>query len=85
MIVGNNVSYDSVNEAYCLLMSYVREDGKVGAKYNKDELHKFCLFLAEILKHPENFVGIDRKPVTRLSDGSFKLPPDVEHDGTGLA
>ena len=75
MLVGDKVSYDSVNEAYILLTSYIREEGKVGANYNKEHLEKFVVFLADILKHPENFVQKEveaPKPVT-------------EHDGLGLA
>lgn len=85
MLVGDKLSYGSANEAYCLLTAYLREDGKIGAKYNKDELKDFCLFLAEILKHPENFVGVDRKQGERHSDGSLKLSPTVEYDGNGLS
>lgn len=85
MIVGDKVSYPAANEAYCLLTAYLREDGKLGAKYSKDDLKEFCLFLAEILKHPENFAGIDRKPKERHADGSLKNPPIQEHDGLGLA
>ena len=55
MLVGNNVSYSAVTEAYCLLSSYIREEGKIGAKYNKEELKEFVHFVASILKHPENF------------------------------
>ena len=85
MVVDEKVSYPAVNEAYCLLTAYLREDGKLGAKYNKEELAEFVKFLAEILKHPENFVGIDRKKKERHADGSIKLPDVIEHDGTGLA
>lgn len=85
MLVGDKLEYGSANEAYCLLTAYLREEGKLGTKYDKDELKKFVLFLAEILKHPENFVGVDRKPKDRHPDGSLKLPPDPEHDGLGLA
>ena len=38
MIVGDKVGYGPANEAYCLLMAYVREEGKIGYKYNKEEL-----------------------------------------------
>lgn len=58
MQVGNKVSYDAVNEAYCLLTSYIREEGKIGAKYNQEQLEKFVVFLAEILKNPDNFVEV---------------------------
>lgn len=85
MLVGENVSYPAVNEAYCLLSAYLREDGKLGAKYDKDSLKEFCSFLADILKHPENFTDVDRKPLERREDGSLKLPRDTEHDGRGLA
>lgn len=61
MIVGDRVSYDSVNEAYCLLTSYIREEGKVGAKYNAEHLKGFVDFLSEILKHPENFTNADKE------------------------
>lgn len=85
MLVGDKLSYDAANEAYCLLTAYVREDGKIGAKYHKDDLKEFCVFLAEILKHPENFVGVDRKQNERYNDGSLKLPRDTEYDGNGLS
>ena len=62
MVVDEKVSYASVNEAYCLVTAYLREEGKLGAKYNKEDLQDFVNFLAEILKHPENFQGVDRKP-----------------------
>ena len=64
MLVGDKVTYDAVNEAYCLLSAYIREEGKIGAKYNKDELLVFVKFLSEILKHPENFVETDESKVT---------------------
>lgn len=57
MLVGDKVSHAAVSEAYCLLTSYIREEGKVGAKYNQEHLQTFASFLAEILKHPENFVN----------------------------
>ena len=85
MKVGEKVGYPAVNEAYCLLSAYLREEGKVGAKYNKDELKEFVSFLAEILKHPENFTGVDRSPKERHSDGSLKLANLPDHDGSGLA
>ena len=85
MVVDEKVSYPACNEAYCLLTSYLREEGKVGAKYNKEELAEFVKFLAEILKHPENFTGVDRKKKERHADGSLKLPDAGEHDGLGLA
>ena len=56
MLIGDKVSYDAVNEAYCLLTSYVREEGKIGAKYNLEHIKELSVFLSDILKHPENFV-----------------------------
>lgn len=56
MLVGDRVTYDAVNEAYCLISAYIREEGKVGAKYNREDLAVFVKFLSDILKHPENFV-----------------------------
>ena len=85
MIVGDKLSYPAANEAYCLLTAYIREEGKIGAKYNKEELQEFVKFLAEVLKHPENFTGVDRKKKERHADGSLKLPDIEEHDGLGLA
>lgn len=61
MLVGDKVSYDSVNEAYCLLTSYIREEGKIGTKYNQEHLQNFVVFLAEILKHPDNFTDADKE------------------------
>jgi len=77
MIVGDKVSHSAVTEAYCLISSYIREEGKMGANYNKEHLLDFVNFLAEVLKHPENFTNT--APV--------KLAPveTPEHDGTGLA
>ena len=85
MLVGDKLSYPAANEAYCLLSAYLREEGKIGAKYNKEELGEFINFLAEILKHPENFIGIDSKAKERHADGSVKLPEVPDHDGMGLA
>jgi hypothetical protein len=82
MLVGDKLSHAAVSEAYCLLTSYLREDGKIGAKYNQEHLKSFVVFLAEILKHPENFVDADRTPKERHFDGSLINP---EHDGSGLA
>jgi hypothetical protein len=55
MLVGDKVSHAAVSEAYCLLSSYVREEGKVGTQYDQKHLEEFVKFLSEILKHPENF------------------------------
>jgi hypothetical protein len=85
MLVDDRVSYPSVNEAYCLLTAYLREEGKIGAKYDKEQIQEFVQFLAGILKHPENFLGVDRKKKERHADGSLKLPDTPEHDGLGLA
>jgi hypothetical protein len=60
MRVGDKVSYDAVNEAYCLIGSYLREDGKIVANYDRDRLTHFVQFLSEILKHPENFTNTDQ-------------------------
>lgn len=56
MLVGDRVSHAAVSEAYCLLSSYIREEGKIGANYNIEHLQKFVEFLTDILKHPDNFV-----------------------------
>ena len=85
MLVGNNVSYSAVTEAYCLLSSYIREEGTLGAKYDKEYLNQFVMFLANVLKHPENFVEDDKTERERHSDGSFKHNLVSDHDGTGLA
>ena len=55
MLVGDKVSHAAVSEAYCLLSSYIREEGTIGAKYDSEHLTEFVKFLSEILKHPENF------------------------------
>jgi hypothetical protein len=55
MHVGDKVSYDAVSEAYCLLTSYIREEGKIAASYDKDKLQELVVFLADIMKHPDNF------------------------------
>lgn len=60
MLVGDKLSYAAANESYCLLMAYIREE-KIAATYDKESLTEFVNFLAQILKHPENFVGVDRK------------------------
>ena len=51
---GDEVSYDSFVEAYCLLSSYVREDGKIGAKYDMDHLKEFITFLAKVMRSEEH-------------------------------
>ena len=61
MLVGDKVSHSAVTEAYCLVSSYIREEGKLGANYDKERLTEFTKFLAEILKHPDNFVEDKQK------------------------
>lgn len=70
MLVGDKVSHAAVSEAYCLLSSYIREEGKIGATYNAEHLQKFVVFLAEILKHPENFVNEKRDDDTANSNSN---------------
>ena len=82
---GDEVSYDSFVEAYCLLTSYVREEGKVGAKYDMDYLKEFTTFLAKVMADPECFnVPVIVRP-ERNDDGSLKFKETPDHDGTGLA
>ena len=69
MLVGDKVSHAAVSEAYCLLSSYIREEGKIGAKYNTEHLQELVVFLAEIMKHPENFVN-DRNTQANNSESS---------------
>lgn len=76
MLVGDKLSHDAASEAYILLTAYIREEGKVADTYDTKRLTEFANFLADILKHPENFIG---------SDGSLKSPDTREHDGLGLA
>lgn len=68
------VTFDAVSEAYCLLSAYVREDGKVGARYNKDRIQTFVVFLAELMKHGD----VDLARVEFDNQIS-------EYDGTGLS
>lgn len=68
MFIDDKVSYFAVNEAYCLLSAYLREE-KIAANYNSEEIQEAVEFLAEILKHPENFKSVDRK--------SKKVEPEV--------
>ena len=72
--VKTTVSIGAITEAYCLLTSYLREEGKVRSSYDSDKLQKAVLFLAEIIKEGE--LGINKINI----DDSI---PD--HDGTGLA
>lgn len=59
----DNVSETAVNEAYILISAYVREEGKLGANYDKDRLKEFLEFLSGILKHPENFNPVEVEEV----------------------
>jgi hypothetical protein len=59
MLVGNKVSHSAVSEAYCLLSAYIREEGTISAEYDKERILEFCKFVAEILKHPENFQKVE--------------------------
>ncbi len=49
-----NLSHAAANEAYLLLMAYLRED-RIVADYNKDHLKEFTKFLHDILRNPKNF------------------------------
>lgn len=60
MNIEDRVSYHAVNEAYCLLSAWLREE-KIAADYNAEEIKEAVSFLADVLKHPENFKGVDRK------------------------
>lgn len=60
MFIDDKISYYAVNEAYCLLGAYLREE-KIAANYNIEEIKEAVDFLATILKHPENFKEVDRK------------------------
>ena len=82
---GDEVSYDSFVEAYCLLSSYIREDGKVGAKYDMDYLKEFVTFLSKIMVDPDCFGVPVMVPPLRNEDGSLKEKNVPEHNGTGLA
>jgi hypothetical protein len=72
--VNTTVSIGAITEAYCLLTSYLREEGKVRSSYDSDKLQKAVLFLAEIIKEGE--IGINK---INIDDN---IP---DHDGTGLA
>jgi hypothetical protein len=85
MLVGDKVSHSAVTEAYCLISSYIREEGKLGTNYDKEHLLEFVKFVAEILKHPENFNDVDKTPKERNLDGSLKHPVLSEEDIQGLA
>lgn len=68
------ITFDAVSETYCLLSAYVREEGKLGAKYNKDRIQTFVVFLAELMKHGD--VDLEKVEFDKQVQ---------EHDGTGLA
>ena len=72
--VNTTVSIGAIKEAYCLLTSYLREEGKVRSSYDSDKLQKAVLFLAEIIKEGE--LGLNK---INIDDS---VP---EHDGRGLA
>lgn len=55
MNVDGRVSYSAVSEAYCLLTSYLREEGEILATYDKVHIQDFVVFLAEILRDTQNF------------------------------
>lgn len=76
MIVGNKVTYDAINQAYCLLTAWLREE-KIVADYNTRDIADCVMFLAEILKHPENFVEEETEEVVETVS--------LDHDGRGLA
>ena len=81
----DEMNYDAFVEAYCLISSYVREDGKVGAKYNMEHLQDFVKFMAKVMSDPDCFdTDMDLNP-DRNEDGSLKNPVVQDHDGLGLA
>ena len=51
------LSENSINEAYCLISAYLRED-KIGATYNKDYLQDFIHVLHDILKNDTLFAPV---------------------------
>lgn len=75
MLVGDKLSHGAASEAYILLSSYIREEGKLGTTYDKNRLTEFVRFLADILQHPENFNRVTEEETKDLSD----------QDGLGLA
>ena len=72
--INTTVSIGAITEAYCLLTSYIREEGKVRSSYDTDKLQKAVLFLAEIIKEGE--FGLNKIYINEDTP---------EHDGTGLA
>jgi len=54
MHVGDKVSHGAISEAYCLLNAFMREE-KIAADYDFEKLKEAIVFLADILKHPDNF------------------------------
>ena len=75
MFIDDKISYTAVNEAYCLLTAWMREE-RIAANYNREEIAECVKFLAEILKHPENFVEEE----VVVEDNK-----SLVHDGLGLA
>lgn len=71
MFIDDKVSYYAINEAYCLLNAWLREE-KIAADYNSEEIKEAVIFLSEILKNPENFKNVDRK--------SVKVKPKAEEE-----
>jgi len=47
------LSHEAVSETYCLLTSYIREDGEVKASYNIDYINEVVEFLSDLLKRGE--------------------------------
>lgn len=54
MHVGDKVSHGAISEAYCLLNAFLREE-KIAADYDFERLKEAIVFLADILKCPDNF------------------------------
>ena len=57
MFVDGRISHEACNEAYCLLSAYIREEKIKDGIYDVDKIKTFALFLADILKYPENFLN----------------------------
>ena len=85
MFEKNQVSYDAVSEAYCLISSYIREEGKVADVYDTEVLEEFVNFLASVMTNSNYFPDDQRIQKERLKDGSLVVPIDTDHDGSGLA
>ena len=61
-VVKTSLDESAANEAYCLIMAYLREE-KIGATYNKECLQDFVHFLHDILKDPNNFQPVEVEEV----------------------